>query len=133
MWRFCSLATKIASVLGGAVIDMENYHDPLPTEDDSNAVDSIDFQLLIQNIQVICCLTPPRKCCELCLSFYVQIFVVTLCLAQDLMKGNSVTIPQFDYQERRRVGFAPLAAPKSGVVRFMTCFLIWVSKEGITS
>jgi hypothetical protein len=48
-----SLAAKIASVLGGAVIPMENYYDPSVTVDDSNDFESIDFSLLIQNLQVI--------------------------------------------------------------------------------
>ncbi|CAM6040203.1 unnamed protein product [Sphagnum compactum] len=46
-----SLAAKIASVLGGAVIPMENYYDPSVTVDDSNDFESIDFSLLIQNLQ----------------------------------------------------------------------------------
>ncbi|BBN08423.1 uridine kinase [Marchantia polymorpha subsp. ruderalis] len=80
-----SLATKIASVLGGALIPMENYYDPSLSTDDGNDFDSMDFQLLLQNLE-------------------------------DLMKGNSIMMPQFDFQEKRRAGFKPVKAPKSGVV-----------------
>lgn len=47
----CSLATKIASVLGGAVVSMENYHDPSLSVDDSNDFDTLDFMLLIRNLE----------------------------------------------------------------------------------
>jgi ABC-type dipeptide/oligopeptide/nickel transport system ATPase component len=46
-----SLATKIASVLGGAVVAMENYHDPSLSVDDSSYFDTIDFLLLIRNLE----------------------------------------------------------------------------------
>lgn len=46
-----SLATKIASVLGGAVVSMENYHDPSLSVDDSNDFDTLDFMLLIRNLE----------------------------------------------------------------------------------
>ncbi|KAG0582216.1 hypothetical protein KC19_3G043300 [Ceratodon purpureus] len=46
-----SLATKIASVLGGAVVAMENYHDPSLSVDDSSDFDTIDFMLLIRNLE----------------------------------------------------------------------------------
>jgi uridine kinase len=81
----CSLAAKIASVLGGAVIPMENYYDPSVTVDDSNDFESIDFSLLIQNLQ-------------------------------DLLRGNNIMLPEFDFQEKKRTGFTLLNAPKSGVV-----------------
>ncbi|KAL3688676.1 hypothetical protein R1sor_014985 [Riccia sorocarpa] len=80
-----SLATKIASVLGGCLIPMDNYYDPLLASDDGNDFECMDFELLLQNVE-------------------------------DLLKGNGVMIPQFDFQERRRVGFKPVKAPKSGVV-----------------
>lgn len=48
----CSLAAKIASVLGGAVISMENYYDPSITIDDSNDFETIDFKLLLRNLEV---------------------------------------------------------------------------------
>ncbi|KAG6556327.1 hypothetical protein Mapa_002270 [Marchantia paleacea] len=80
-----SLATKIASVLGGALIPMENYYDPSLSTDDGNDFDSMDFELLLQNLE-------------------------------DLMKGNSIMMPQFDFQEKRRAGYKPVKAPKSGVV-----------------
>jgi hypothetical protein len=52
-WGFCSLATKIASVLGGAVVAMENYHDPSLSVDDSSDFDTIDFMLLVRNLEVL--------------------------------------------------------------------------------
>ncbi|KAL2630924.1 hypothetical protein R1flu_015610 [Riccia fluitans] len=80
-----SLATKIASVLGGCLIPMDSYYDPLLASDDGNDFECMDFELLVQNLE-------------------------------DLLKGNGVMIPQFDFQERRRVGYKPVKAPKSGVV-----------------
>lgn len=49
----CSLATKVASVLGGAVVTMENYHDPSLSVDDSSDFDTIDFLLLVRNLEVL--------------------------------------------------------------------------------
>jgi len=46
-----SLAAKIASVLGGTVISMENYYDPSITIDDSNDFETIDFGLLLRNLE----------------------------------------------------------------------------------
>ncbi|XP_024535400.1 uncharacterized protein LOC9637193 isoform X2 [Selaginella moellendorffii] len=80
-----SLAARIASVLGGVVISMENYHDPRLPVDDSNDKDSVDFDLLIKNLE-------------------------------DLLKGKDITVPSFDFQQKKRTGFKPLKAPKSGVV-----------------
>lgn len=39
-------------MLGGAVISMENYYAPSLTVDDSNDFETIDFLLLIQNLEV---------------------------------------------------------------------------------
>lgn len=44
------------------------------------------------------------------------------------MKGNSIMMPQFDFQEKRRAGFKPVKAPKSGVVSSIFMFaplLVW--------
>lgn len=49
----CSLATKVASVLGGAVVTMENYHDPSLFVDDNSDFDTIDFPQLIRNLEVL--------------------------------------------------------------------------------
>lgn len=46
-----SLATKVASVLGGAVVTMENYHDPSLFVDDNSDFDAIDFPQLIRNLE----------------------------------------------------------------------------------
>lgn len=45
-----SLAEKVASVLGCVVISMENYRSGA---DDGNDLDSIDFDFLVKNLQVI--------------------------------------------------------------------------------
>lgn len=44
-----SLAEKVASVIGCTVISMENYRTGV---DDGNDLDSIDFDLLVQNLEV---------------------------------------------------------------------------------
>lgn len=44
-----SLAEKVASVIGCTVISMENYRTGV---DDGNDLDSIDFELLVRNIEV---------------------------------------------------------------------------------
>ncbi|KAJ7554901.1 hypothetical protein O6H91_05G014800 [Diphasiastrum complanatum] len=80
-----SLALRIAEVFAGAVIPMENYHDPQLTVEDSNDFESIDFNLLMRNLE-------------------------------DLLIGKDISIPEFDFQEKRRTGFRELKAPKSGVI-----------------
>lgn len=80
-----SLAGKIASVFGGAVIAMEHYQDPSIAADDSNDLDIIDFPLLIKDLE-------------------------------DLLHGNGITMPQFDFQQKKRLGYKLVSAPKSGVV-----------------
>lgn len=45
-----SLAEKVASVIGCTVISMENYCTGV---DDGHDLDSIDFDLLVQNLVVI--------------------------------------------------------------------------------
>lgn len=48
---YCSLAEKVASVLGCVVIPMENYRSS--GTDDGNDLDSIDFDALVRNLQVL--------------------------------------------------------------------------------
>lgn len=45
----CSLAEKVASVIGCIVVSMENYRNGV---DEGNDLDSIDFETLIQNLEV---------------------------------------------------------------------------------
>ncbi|KAG6399023.1 hypothetical protein SASPL_140496 [Salvia splendens] len=45
-----SLAEKVASVIGCTVISMENYRTGV---DDGNDLDSIDFELLVRNLEII--------------------------------------------------------------------------------
>lgn len=48
-WLFCSLAEKVASLLGCVIISMENYRNGA---DDGNDLDSIDFNALVLNLEV---------------------------------------------------------------------------------
>jgi len=50
-YGYCSLAEKVASVLGCVVISMENYRSS--GTDDGNDLDSIDFNALVRNLQVL--------------------------------------------------------------------------------
>ncbi|KAI3773731.1 hypothetical protein L1987_48261 [Smallanthus sonchifolius] len=49
-WRDKSLAEKVASVIGCSVISVENYG---TRADERNDLNSIDFDLLVQSLQVI--------------------------------------------------------------------------------
>lgn len=39
-----------------------------------------------------------------------------LCCNQDLTKGDDTLIPEFDYQQKRRVGYKKITSASSGVV-----------------
>ncbi|XP_074290009.1 uncharacterized protein LOC141616774 isoform X1 [Silene latifolia] len=77
-----SLAEKVSSVIGCTVISMENYRNGV---EDSNVLDSIDFEALVGNLE-------------------------------DIMKGEDTTVPVFDFQEKRRVGYTIIRGTTSGVV-----------------
>lgn len=52
---------------------------------------------------------------------YIYIFFNTLltsflCFNQDLTKGNDTSIPEFDYQEKKRVGYKAIKSASSAVV-----------------
>lgn len=53
-YGYWSLAEKVASVIGCTVISMENYRTGV---DDGNDLDSIDFELLVRNLEVCIFLT----------------------------------------------------------------------------
>ncbi|XP_074290010.1 uncharacterized protein LOC141616774 isoform X2 [Silene latifolia] len=61
---------------------MENYRNGV---EDSNVLDSIDFEALVGNLE-------------------------------DIMKGEDTTVPVFDFQEKRRVGYTIIRGTTSGVV-----------------
>jgi hypothetical protein len=52
-------------------------------------------------------------------------------MEQDLLRGNNIMLPEFDFQEKKRTGFTLLNAPKSGVVGQACNFaLSYMLKQG---
>ena len=42
--------------------------------------------------------------------------------SQSLLNGNEIMMPQFDFQQKKRLGYKVVNAPKSGVVRMRCSF-----------
>ncbi|KAK3282682.1 hypothetical protein CYMTET_9594 [Cymbomonas tetramitiformis] len=81
-----SLAHKVASVVGGMVLPMENYFDPSKlTEDNFESFLTVDSPLLVENLRGI-----------------------TGC--------KDISIPQFDRQKKQQCGFRALRAADSSIV-----------------